>query len=85
MKSLSLKSVRAVLTKASFNPNKPGPIKPIVDADSFEYFLNRALEMIYTAKVSNRPQEHLIPAIQVLVLAILKNNENTTTNSKTLG
>lgn len=69
--------IKSVLSKCAFNPKKPGSIKPIVDTNKFDYYCDRAREMIYTSGFSENPEEHLTSAIRVLVLAILKTREKT--------
>lgn len=67
--------IKSILTKCAFNPKTPGFIKPIVDVDNLDYYRNRAIEMIHTSKASEMPEEHLVNAIRVLALAILKTRE----------
>ena len=69
----SLRKMQSFLSKQiAFSPNKAGTMKPIVDTNNPEYFMDRAKEAIETAKIEKRSRYlHLIVAIKLLTLAAL--------------
>jgi hypothetical protein len=43
---MNFRAIQKILSDCAFHPNKPGPMKVIVDVGSPDYYLNRAVEMI---------------------------------------
>ena len=71
---ISLTKVRQALKSCVFDPKIPGTMCIIADVDNIEYFLGRAKEEIEIFKANNQ-EGHIEMAIQLLVLALHKENE----------
>lgn len=73
---ISLTKVREILKDCQFNPNTPGPLALIVDADSEIYFRQRAIEQLKEIELYSLDGEgaeaRLVLAIQLITLSIAK-------------
>lgn len=73
---LNKTSVRQILRILEFDPKKPGSLKIILDSGNNTYYKFRAIEIINEAAI-NQNIENLDLAIQLLILSILFDLENT--------
>jgi hypothetical protein len=56
------KMIKAALQQATFNPQLPGPMKIVAEANNLDYFRHRAIESIHAGNLKQ--------AIQLLALCI---------------
>jgi len=68
---ITKRNLAAVLRESVFSPSVPGPLKVIVDVESTDYYVRRAIEMCtrYLDEFAN--PESLTRAISLLALAKL--------------
>jgi len=69
---ITKKELAAVLRESVFAPNKPGPLKVIVDVGDPRYFMQRALELIILSLQSptvEQKRDYLGDAITLLGVA----------------
>lgn len=76
---MNLTKIRTALKECQFNPNAPGPMAVIADANNEAYWQLRALEQI--KEIRNLPltreeeRERLVLSIRLLTLALVKHDE----------
>ena len=69
---ITKKELAAVLRESVFAPNKPGPLKVIVDVGDSRYFMQRALELIVLglqSPTAEQQRDYLGDAITLLGVA----------------
>ena len=67
--------IAATLRESVFAPNKPGPLKAIIDVGDDEYYARRAKEFI-DYFIEEGGGKHLTTAISLLALAKLCEEKN---------
>ncbi len=74
---MTQRQISRLLAESGFNPKKPGPMKIISEIDNIDYYRGKAIELINTSILSNKPHDCLRDAISVLILArcLLEKND----------
>lgn len=79
-KKLTVTDVRKMMRELSYDPRKPGHLKPIVDAGNSDYYITRSAEMLLEARSlpngAGRRKQNIENAITLLSLALWYSNND---------
>ena len=85
---INKRELAAILRESIFAPNKPGPLKVIIDVGDSRYYRQRALELItlsLTSPTEEQCEYYLEQAITLLAVAkhVIRSNKNQSTTLET--
>lgn len=83
---MNFRAIQKILSDCAFHPNKPGPMKVIMDVGGTNYYLDRAVEMIRESQSPSIPSSEKWVlrqrAISLLAINILREQESEGGQSK---